>query len=180
MLTAYLISTTHQCEEQVDTTHQVPVDKEEILLIKKHFCKQSEILNQDYPSQVEFIFLICKVLIIFYKILFFSCKFVVDYNEEKYLVHAVDPDLLVEWDTVQLVVCHKFYWDILSCRHFYTECINIITHFGVYLLIFFCNFSTFLHTRIQNVQSACIHQLLPRWQNVDTFIAGVVSYIIWV
>jgi len=32
-----------------------------------------------------------------------NCQFVVDYDEERYMVHSMDPDILVEWDAIQLV-----------------------------------------------------------------------------
>ena len=50
-----------------------------------------------------YVLIVVIVIILFY----FSCQFVVKYNIEKYQIHSADPDVLVEWDSIQLVV--RFY-----------------------------------------------------------------------
>lgn len=42
----------------------------------------------------------------------FSCHFVVDDVEsDEYLINTIDPDVLVDWKHIQLVVCYNFFND---------------------------------------------------------------------
>ena len=83
---------------------------------------------------------------------YFSCQFVVDYNVEKYQIHSIDPDVLVDWDAIQLIVRKVF--SVCSCDYC-TLLFKNILNANSNCFLFIITYSTSQHTNSKTVQYAC-------------------------